>query len=265
MDATRRDAGDFFAMGHHYQRRALLRSNLFQQVQDLAGMAGIEISRGFVGQQQRRLVHERTRDGRALHLSAGNLMRKMPASAAQADELDQLRGAGPGTGNGFSGEQQGQGDVLRDGHRREQIEELENHSHLAATVFGKLGLGCLVEGRSIDVNLALGRRIEPADEVQERAFSTAAGTGDGDELVLGDFYRDVVEGGAGVWVDAGDMLEADHGKVVRVRDWARFGEELSLEEAEGTVGDRGLLVLVLDPESRSFLPTLSLVNWTSSF
>ena len=47
---------------------------------------------------------------------------------------------------------------------------------------------------AVDRNLALGGRLEAADDVQERGLAAAGGTHDGDELILVDVEVDAVQG-----------------------------------------------------------------------
>ena len=67
-----------------------------QVVQDLADIgpgAGVQIAGRLVGQDDRRIVGEGAGDGRPLAMAAGNLVRTLAQMLAQAELLEQLRGA----------------------------------------------------------------------------------------------------------------------------------------------------------------------------
>jgi hypothetical protein len=61
--------GDFVSVGDQEHGDVLVAAHAAQQVDHLLLMGGIDIRRGFISQQQRRPIHERTRHGYALLLA----------------------------------------------------------------------------------------------------------------------------------------------------------------------------------------------------
>ena len=83
--AARRHA---LVMGNDDDRDALL-VEPGQDVQDLLARAAVEIARRLVGEQERRVVHERPRDGNALLLAPGELRRFMMQAIGKPDFFEQ--------------------------------------------------------------------------------------------------------------------------------------------------------------------------------
>ncbi len=77
MDPARGGAGDFLAVGDDYHGGDALRSNLFEDVDNNAGVAAVEVAGGLVGEEQLWAVDQCPGNGGALHLAAAELMRKM--------------------------------------------------------------------------------------------------------------------------------------------------------------------------------------------
>ncbi len=83
--------------------------------------AGVEVAGGLVGQDQQRIDDERTRDGHALHLAAGQLVGPMPATVPRPTCSSTASTFGHfGAASGV--EEAKQRDVLLRGQRRQQIE-----------------------------------------------------------------------------------------------------------------------------------------------
>src|ERR1051326_2232786 len=76
LDAALRARGDRRIV-RDQNDRLVVRGELFEDVDDLGAGLGIEISRRLVGENQRRFIHERARDGDALALTTRQLVRAM--------------------------------------------------------------------------------------------------------------------------------------------------------------------------------------------
>src|SRR5690606_11919384 len=90
-DAAWRARRDVVVMGHHHHGLAA-GVDLPDQFQHVGGALRVEVAGGFVGEQDRRLQQQRTRDRGALHLPARQLRGSMVAALRQADAFQQ--GAG---------------------------------------------------------------------------------------------------------------------------------------------------------------------------
>ena len=85
----------------------------------------------------------------------------------------------------------GQHDVLGDGHVREQVEVLEDHSHLLTHLVDVGVLGG--EVLSLDLDGAARHLLKQVEAAQEGRLSGPGGADDGQHLTLGDGGGDALE------------------------------------------------------------------------
>jgi len=117
-----------------------------------------------------------------------------------------------------------------------------------------------VQREAVDGDFAGGRLVESAEEVEQRAFAAAAGSGHGAEGAGFDFQRDVAQGvhfAGGRGINAGNMAQADHAKdeVFRSARRAQDNFRVVAEGADWIVVDKpaGLLTHPTRPDGA---PTL---------
>src|SRR5262245_12882444 len=145
-----------------------LRVQVVDQLQHFLSGARIEISGGFIGKHQERVVDERTRNRHTLLLAARELVRAVVQALAQPHQLRQLDAAFVVIADIFPLIDQGHLDVLNDRKLRDQIVGLKNKTNLAATRFGQLVIG---HARNINAaeEVAPGAwPVQTADEVEHR-------------------------------------------------------------------------------------------------
>src|SRR5436190_12538763 len=92
-DDARRVLGNVGLVRHEHDADAALDVQLLKDAHHLDAGARIEVAGRLVGEQQRRVVHERARDGDALLLPARELIRMMVDAVAEADRRQRLRRA----------------------------------------------------------------------------------------------------------------------------------------------------------------------------
>ncbi len=90
-------------------------------------------------------------------------------------------------------EQKRHHDVLQNAHRRQQIEELENDPQRVAPISGEILFRGLMQRRFANKNLAAGRLVQPAKQMHQGAFATAALASDRDEFPSFDPSGNVIE------------------------------------------------------------------------
>jgi hypothetical protein len=112
-----------------------------QQPQHVGGGGAVEVAGGLVGQQQRRLVHERPGDGDTLALAAGEQGRQRLGLVGHAQLLQQRHGpaAGGGPAPRSPAEETLQLDVVQDGEVLDQVEGLEHEPDLPSPQPGPPG------------------------------------------------------------------------------------------------------------------------------
>ena len=156
------------------------RMDVAHQIHDVPAVGAIEIAGRLVGQQDRRIVGQRSRERHALLLTARQLRRIVVSPAGQADLVEP--GPGPGHGVRRAGNLHRHRDVFERRQRRNEMKELEDEADLLAAQPGQT---VLVEPRdvgAVDRDRSGARGVEPRDEPEQRRLAAARGTDDGDKL-----------------------------------------------------------------------------------
>src|SRR5450755_1843787 len=136
----------------------------------------------------------------------------MIQAAAELDEFEQLAGAAIDLLAAEPFQVQGQGHVLHAGERGQEIEELEDETDFVAPETGERVVGEPGDGLAVDADLASGRAVQAADQIEERGLAGAGGADDGNHLAARDLEIDRFERGdlALAVIDLGDACERYH-------------------------------------------------------
>ena len=154
---------------------------------DLTG-CGVEVSGGFVGEEEAGAGGEGAGEGDALLLAAAELAGEVGEAVAEAYGFERLGGAVGGVAG--AGQLHGNADVFQGCHGGDEMEGLEHDAHGAAA---EPGQGVFVETGDVlagDVDLAAGDGFEAGEDHEEAGFAGAAGADDADGFALGDFEVD---------------------------------------------------------------------------
>jgi hypothetical protein len=79
--------GKRLLVGYQYHRHTELFIRLMEQLQNFASGATIQISRGFIGQQEAGAIHQSAGDGGTLLLASRELAGPVGTTCSQADAL----------------------------------------------------------------------------------------------------------------------------------------------------------------------------------
>ena len=161
------ERGQLGIVRHQHDRRLARAIDLEQQLDDLAAGLAVEVAGRLVGEEERRIVGERARDGDALLLAARELRRIVMARDRRARRRPaahrRARAASLHAGNLHRHQH-----VLERRQRREQMKELEHEADpLAAQPRERV----LVERRDVD---AVERRRGPSDGESSPASSPSS-------------------------------------------------------------------------------------------
>ncbi len=184
-----------------------------KQVHHRLAVHGIQVSGGLIGQQNRGVAAQGARHRYALLLAAGELPGIMPHAMRHSDAVEGLVNSSLTVNAGHAAVGERQLDVLVHGQVADQIEGLKNEADFPIADAGALGRLEGVHRLLVQHVNALRRRIEEAEDGQQRRFSAARWTRDGDELAFADVE---VDAGKRMGLEiAGDeyfgyALEMDH-------------------------------------------------------
>ena len=160
---------------------------------DRDGARVVEVSRGLVEDEQRRVVDERARQRDALALAAGEALRvdlgeRRPGRSARAAPWRALSSSGR-TPSGTRGRRT----FSRDVRPSTSCEILEHEADLAAPHLGAMRLAQARGRLAVEMHLAARRRQHRADDGEQRRLAAAARPAHDHELAAREVERDVVE------------------------------------------------------------------------
>ena len=180
-------------VGHHDNGLAVFPVEFAQQIQDVFGRLAVKVSGGLVAHQQIRIGHDRAGDGHALLLATRQFGGFMRGAVVQADQLQGDRCVLAPLCGGEAGQHQRQLDVPLGGEHRHQVVELEDEADVRGAPARKLVGAEAVDPLSLDPHAAAGRRIQPADEVEQGRLARARRTHESHELALSYVEVDVMQ------------------------------------------------------------------------
>src|SRR2546430_613403 len=192
FDPAGRHSGNFRIVRHERDGAALLAELAEQLKNHLAGVR-IEVARGFVGEDDFRVVDQRAGDGGPLLLSAGELHRTVPGAILHLHEFERLQGAlAPPAGRQTAVDHR-QLDVLEDIELGQEIEELKHEPDLLVSDAGQLARRGVMNQGAVELDRAVARRVQAAENVHLRGLATARRADDGDVFATLDINRHVVQ------------------------------------------------------------------------
>src|SRR6476661_7004275 len=123
---------------------------ILNEFENLFTSAGIEISGGFIGEQDWRINRQGSRNGDALAFTTREFFRQVIHSVTELDEFQQFLRAIFNLLSRPVPQVQRKRDVFDAVEGREQIEELENETDLVATDASEFVVGKLAEALALD-------------------------------------------------------------------------------------------------------------------
>ena len=162
---------------------------------------GVQRAERLVHEQEGRLDRERPGDGRALPHPAGDPVGIVALEARQTHEAEVPVGGVPARGLVEALGLQHEGDVVGQRHPRQQPVLLEHHAHVQVAV------AAVGDRAPVEPHLARRRRLEAAEDPEERRLAAPVRAEQAHELALLGLQRDGVEDGDGV--PLGDLVNVE--------------------------------------------------------
>ena len=185
--------GELGVVGYDDEGLAVLVAEGEEELVELAGVLGVEVAAGLVGQDGHGAVHQCAGDGDALLLAAAEGGGLVGGAVVDLEFLQQLAGAGFGLTEGGAGDEGWDADVLQGGEFGQEVVGLEDEADVlvaeACEVF-------LFEAADVGVAVAEGAgvgTVEGAEDLEEGGLAGAGGADDGDHLAPGYLERDVAQ------------------------------------------------------------------------
>ena len=144
-----------------------------EQSHDLHAGLGVEVASGFVGKDDRGLVHQSPGDGHALSLSTGKFVGLMLHAGFHAHSAERSPCTLHPFFGGDAGINQGEFDIVQRGRACQQVEGLEDESNFFVANAGEFVIVEFADLLPIQPVLALRRSIQTADQVHEGRFARA--------------------------------------------------------------------------------------------
>ncbi len=160
------------------------------------------------------MVDDGASDRDALHLSAGELIRKVPCPFGQPDSLEHFVHSLLDVAAWDARQRQRERDVLEHIQRRNEIEKLKDIADRVAPQHRELSF---IERRCLliaEKDLAARWAVDGADQIQQRRFSASGRAHQHSEFAARDLERDIIEnlhrrGFIAAGVNVRDVIESD--------------------------------------------------------
>ena len=192
----------------------LIFCDLLQQIHDLYARLAVERAGRLVGEQNVGVVDDGARDGHALHLAAGHLVRRLVELVAQTDLFQRLNSARAPLLTRDTRERQRELDVCQHALVRDEVVALKDKADGVVAVCVPVAVVVLLRGAAVDDKVAGGVAVQTADDVQQRGLAAAGLAQNRDELALTKGNVDALERldlrRAGL-IDLGDVFQFQHG------------------------------------------------------
>ena len=169
----------------------------------------VQISRGLVGQNQDRIVHQRPRDRDPLLLSSGKRQRTRVVLVLEAELAQQMEGPSPALPMRHPDHLGGQGHILKRRHAGKKLKLLKDEAYLLA----QLRDSPATQARNVPAvhdDLAVRCFLFAEKQPQQCSFTGPAGSAEKYEFTLFDVKMDIRQGRIVGRIDLRNTKELDH-------------------------------------------------------
>jgi hypothetical protein len=193
VNAAVTNRGGLLAVGNQDERGPGFIGELAEKSEDVFAVRRIEISRRFIGKEQRGPMHERPRDGDALLFSAGKLRRQRVCPPGQADPLKQCGHPHRTFRCRDTNQLEWKLHVFRSGERGQEMKKLKNRAYpLPPEAIQPIGIEPVYSSAE-QMNLAGIRPINATQTVKQGRLSASGRARERDPLATCNRERNVIE------------------------------------------------------------------------
>ena len=203
----------------HHQHRCALTGIFPQRFEDNGGVTRIEIAGRLVGQQQRRLMKHRPRQGDPLLLAHAQFGRHMMNTRLETEPFDQLLGSLHRAG--VPQRNVRRQDILENVQVGDQVKLLKHEADFLSSERAALVRGQLVRIDIVHQDRAAGGPQQRSSQQQQGALAASAGPPDGNGLVVGDRKRKPIHGldhFTSTGIGFGNVLQQQHRSYILQND-----------------------------------------------
>jgi len=181
-DTSVGSGGDFRAMSDQDDGGFLLAGEPGDEFDDGGAGGGVEVARGFIGEENGGLMNESPCESGALELSAGELVGPMMRAICKVNGGQEFLGTLSCQGVDSAGKEKGEENIFFDREGGKEMKKLKDEADFQASEGGEFGVVQGVKGVAFEVSLAGGGGVEGSENVEEGAFTASARAGDGDDF-----------------------------------------------------------------------------------
>ena len=156
-------------VGNHDNQTVLC--NLFEQIHDLHTGFRVQCASGLICQQNIWIIHQRTGNSHALHLSAGHLVGPFVELIAQPHILKGLFCTLAALAAGNAGNRQCQFHICKNALMGNQVVALEDKTDGVVTVRIPVTVSIFLCGDTVDDQIAAVITVQTADDVEQRGLA----------------------------------------------------------------------------------------------
>ena len=142
-----------------------------EEVVEFAGVLGVEVAGGLVGEDELGIVHQGASHRDSLLLASGQLGGLMPYPIRKFQEIKKFLGSVERLLPAFPGDERGHGHVLQRRELGQQMVELIDEPDVPVAELRQLVVGQTVQIHPVDDHLAAVGLVERTDDVQQRRFA----------------------------------------------------------------------------------------------
>jgi hypothetical protein len=178
-----------FVVGDHHKGSALVTRQAQHQLEHRVGGAAVEVAGGLVGQHAGRLAGQRTGDGHTLAFTARQLRRvRAHTRAFRPTCLSMASACARAAATGMAAYAQRHGHVVQRAELGQQVVELVDEAQVLVAPQALFGRAHAGEVAPHQPHRARGRRVQPAQQVQQRALARARRAHHGQRLAALDAH-----------------------------------------------------------------------------